>query len=145
MTKRCAMLLYFTFDLVVEDNCQTFRNLFLFLQLQSFRTSVSKLLGLDLPVPDYEIISRLQKLVSAHRDFTLVSRRYEDPLLLGGRNSPGGGGGGSRTPLLLGHSPAGTRTPRFDDSGFGDPPDLSTLDDSDDLNGIYNKRPLRTS
>ncbi|GLH16414.1 Uncharacterized protein GBIM_20687 [Gryllus bimaculatus] len=107
--------------------------------LISFRTSVSKLLGLDLPVPDYEIISRLQKLVHAHRDFTLVSRRYDDPLLIG--NSPGG----ARTPLLMGHSPAGTRTPRYDDSGFVDPPDLSVLDDSDDVNGIYNKRPIRTS
>ncbi|XP_049789264.1 coiled-coil domain-containing protein 170 [Schistocerca nitens] len=105
--------------------------------LQGFRSSVSKLLGLDLPVPDYEIISRLQKLVSAHRDFTLVSRRYDDPLLLGSA---------SRTPLPVGNSPnPGPRTPRFDDSGFGDPPDLSTLDDSDDVNGIYNKRPLRTS
>ncbi|XP_063235771.1 coiled-coil domain-containing protein 170 isoform X2 [Bacillus rossius redtenbacheri] len=103
--------------------------------LLSFRTSVAKLLNLEAPLPDYEIVSRLQKLVQAHRDFTSVSRRYDDPLLTGG----------SRTPLLLGHSPAGTRTPRYDDSGFVDPPDLSALDDSDDLNGVYNKRPLRGS
>ncbi|KAJ9583754.1 hypothetical protein L9F63_021917, partial [Diploptera punctata] len=105
--------------------------------LQSFRSSVGKLLGADVGMPDYELIARLQKLVHAHRDFTLVSRRYEDPLLL--RASP------PRTPMMLGPSPAGTRTPRYDDSGFVDPPDLSTLDDSDDVNGIYNKRPLRTS
>lgn len=96
---------------------------------------MSQLLGLDLPIPDYEIISRLQKLVHAHRDFTLLSRRYDDPLLLG--HSPGPAGGGSRTPLRMSHSPA-----RYDDSGFVDPPDLSV--DSDDVNGIYNKRPLRT-
>lgn len=29
------------------------------------------MLGLDLPVTDYDIIQRLQKLVHAHRDFTL--------------------------------------------------------------------------
>ncbi|XP_068085256.1 coiled-coil domain-containing protein 170 [Anabrus simplex] len=107
--------------------------------LLNLRSQVSKLLGLDLPVPDYEIITRLQKLVHAHRDFTLVSRRYEDPLILG-NPSPGG----TRTPMLPGHSP-GTRTPRYEDSGFVDPPDLSCLDDSDDLNGIYNKRPIRSS
>nr|CAD7263040.1 unnamed protein product [Timema shepardi] len=106
--------------------------------LLSFRTSVMKLLGLETPLPDYEVISRLQKVVQAHRDFTLVSRRYEDPLLMGG---------GSRTPLLLGHSPAGTRTPRYDDSGFVDPPDLSVLDDSDEVNGggVYGKRGVRSS
>ncbi|GFG36972.1 hypothetical protein Cfor_05393, partial [Coptotermes formosanus] len=109
--------------------------------LLSFRTSVSKLLGVDGSLPDYELIARLQKLVHAHRDFTLVSRRYDDPLLL--RNSPPAGG--TRTPVTLGPSPGGTRTPRYDDSGFIDPPDLSTLDDSDEVNGIYNKRPIRTS
>lgn len=110
-------------------------------QLLSFRTSVGKLLGMDGSLPDYELIARLQKLVHAHRDFTLVSRRYDDPLLL--RNSPPAGG--TRTPVTLGPSPGGTRTPRYDDSGFIDPPDLSTLDDSDEVNGIYNKRPIRTS
>ncbi|PSN31683.1 hypothetical protein C0J52_24643 [Blattella germanica] len=109
--------------------------------LQSFRTSVSKLLAVDGSLPDFELVSRLQKLVHAHRDFTLVSRRYDDPLLL--RNSPPMGG--SRTPMMLGPSPGGTRTPRYDDSGFVDPPDLSTLEDSDEVNGIYNKRPIRTS
>lgn len=96
---------------------------------------------MDGSLPDYELISRLQKLVHAHRDFTLVSRRYDDPLLL--RNSPTAGG--TRTPVTLGPSPGGTRTPRYDDSGFIDPPDLSTLDDSDEVNGVYNKRPIRTS
>ncbi|XP_021937805.1 coiled-coil domain-containing protein 170 isoform X3 [Zootermopsis nevadensis] len=109
--------------------------------LLSFRTSVGKLLGTDGNLPDYELIARLQKLVHAHRDFTLVSRRYDDPLLL--RNSPPVGG--TRTPMMLGPSPGGSRTPHYDDSGFVDPPDLSTPDDSDDVNGIYNKRPIRTS
>lgn len=43
-------------------------------QLQSFKSSVAKILGIALPMPDYELISRLQKLVDAHHDFTLVRR-----------------------------------------------------------------------
>lgn len=49
-------------------------------QLQSFRVSVTKLLSEPICTPDYEIISRLQKMVAAHRDFTMISRRYEEPL-----------------------------------------------------------------
>lgn len=41
-------------------------------QLQNFKSSVAKILGVALPMPDYELISRLQKLVDAHHDFTLV-------------------------------------------------------------------------
>lgn len=49
-------------------------------QLQSFRVSVAKLLSEPICTPDYEIITRLQKMVSAHRDFTMLSRRYDEPL-----------------------------------------------------------------
>lgn len=49
-------------------------------QLQSFRVSVAKLLSEPICTPDYEIISRLQKMVAAHRDFTMLSRRYDEPL-----------------------------------------------------------------
>lgn len=50
------------------------------LQLQSFRVSVVKLLSEPICTPDYEIISRLQKTIAAHRDFTMLSRRYDEPL-----------------------------------------------------------------
>lgn len=49
-------------------------------QLQSFRVSVAKLLSEPICTSDYEIISRLQKMVAAHRDFTMLSRRYDEPL-----------------------------------------------------------------
>lgn len=49
-------------------------------QLQSFRVSVAKLISEPICTPDYEIISRLQKMVAAHRDFTMLSRRYDEPL-----------------------------------------------------------------
>lgn len=52
----------------------------LLFQLQSFRVSVAKLLSEPICTPDYEIISRLQKMVAAHRDFTMISRRYDEPL-----------------------------------------------------------------
>lgn len=48
--------------------------------MQSFRASVAKLLTEPLCSPDYEIISRLQKIIAAHRDFTMLSRRYDEPL-----------------------------------------------------------------
>ncbi|KAK4886864.1 hypothetical protein RN001_003135 [Aquatica leii] len=50
-------------------------------QLQSFKSSVAKILGVILPMPDFELVSRLQKLVDAHHEFTVVSRRYDDPVL----------------------------------------------------------------
>ncbi|KAF7992782.1 hypothetical protein HCN44_005126 [Aphidius gifuensis] len=84
--------------------------------------------------PDYEIISRLQKMVSAHRDFTMLSRRYDEPL----ETSP------SRCtsihPVHSVHPPRspGSRCTRYDDSGFADPPDLHEIDDD------Y-KRPVRSS
>ncbi|XP_060803910.1 coiled-coil domain-containing protein 170-like [Amyelois transitella] len=84
-------------------------------QLLSFRHSIAKLLGILVPasVSDFEMVSRLQKLIDAHHDFTVVSRRYDDPTLL--RAS-------SRSPPP---SRCRTRTPdrslRYDDSGYADP------------------------
>uniref|UniRef100_A0A2A4J8C4 Coiled-coil domain-containing protein 170 n=1 Tax=Heliothis virescens TaxID=7102 RepID=A0A2A4J8C4_HELVI len=84
-------------------------------QLTSFRNSIAKLLGILVPVSvsDFEMVSRLQKLIDAHHDFTVVSRRYDDPALL--RAS-------SRSPPP---SRCRTRTPdrslRYDDSGYADP------------------------
>ncbi|XP_011064601.1 PREDICTED: coiled-coil domain-containing protein 170 isoform X2 [Acromyrmex echinatior] len=101
-------------------------------QLQSFRVSVAKLLSEPICTPDYEIISRLQKMVAAHRDFTMLSRRYDEPL----ETSP------SRcTSIHPVHPPRspGSRCTRYEDSGFADPPDLHDIDDD------YNKRPVRSS
>ncbi|XP_048505346.1 coiled-coil domain-containing protein 170 isoform X4 [Athalia rosae] len=104
-------------------------------QLQSFRVSVAKQLSEPICTPDYEIISRLQKMVAAHRDFTMLSRRYDEPL----ETSP------SRCtsihPVHPGHPPIspGSRCTRYDDSGYTDPPDLHDIDDD------YNKRPIRSS
>ncbi|XP_039285474.1 coiled-coil domain-containing protein 170 [Nilaparvata lugens] len=108
-------------------------------QLVSLRTSVCSLLSLDVSVPDYEIISKLTKMANAHREFTLVSRRYDDPLQLPHVAT-------ARSPRA---SPVHkTCTPRFgapphsphNDSGFLDP----ILDDCDsDINTVYNKRPMR--
>nr|CAH7715455.1 unnamed protein product [Callosobruchus chinensis] len=91
-------------------------------QLQSFKHSIAKILGAPLPMPDYELISRLQKLVDAHHDFTLVSRRYDDPALRLTARSPTLGSRGARTP---------DRSLRYDDSGYADvAADIS--DDVDD-------------
>ncbi|XP_076239449.1 coiled-coil domain-containing protein 170 [Calliopsis andreniformis] len=101
-------------------------------QLQSFRVSVVKLLSEPICSPDYEIISRLQKMVAAHRDFTMLSRRYDEPL----DTSP------SRCtsihPVHPSRSP-GSRCTRYEDSGFADPPDLRDIEDE------FNKRPVRSS
>ncbi|XP_013177180.1 PREDICTED: coiled-coil domain-containing protein 170 [Papilio xuthus] len=84
-------------------------------QLTSFRNSIAKLLGILVPssVSDFEMVSRLQKLIDAHHDFTVVSRRYDDPALLRAA---------SRSPPP---SRCRTRTPdrslRYDDSGYADP------------------------
>lgn len=105
------------------------------LQLLSLRNSVTSLLGLETTCPDYEIVSRLTKLVNAHREYTSVSRRYDDPVLPHLHRSP-----------RFNPSPEHKVTPRYtsghDDSGFLDP----IIDDCDsDINTIYNKRPLRSS
>ncbi|KAJ8953106.1 hypothetical protein NQ318_013450 [Aromia moschata] len=88
-------------------------------ELQNFKRSVAKILGVSLPMPDYELISRLQKLVDAHHDFTLVSRRYDDPVLRLTARSPTGGSRYTRTPDRS----------RYDDSGYTDGADLDDIDD----------------
>ncbi|XP_012342212.1 coiled-coil domain-containing protein 170 isoform X2 [Apis florea] len=100
-------------------------------QLQSFRVSVTKLLSEPICTPDYEIISRLQKMVAAHRDFTMISRRYEEPL----ETSP------SRcTSIHAMHPPRSPGCARYEDNGFADPPDLRDIEDE------FNKtRPVRSS
>lgn len=88
-------------------------------QLQNFRCSVAKILGCVLPMPDYELVSRLQKLVDAHHDFTVVSRRYDDPVLRLTSRSPTGGSRCTRTPDRC----------RYDDSGYVDAGDVDDIDD----------------
>ncbi|XP_030767167.1 coiled-coil domain-containing protein 170-like [Sitophilus oryzae] len=88
-------------------------------QLQSFKQSIAKILGVVLPMPDYELVSRLQKLVDAHHDFTLVSRRYDDPVLRLTARSPTGGSRCTRTPDRS----------RYDDSGYVDGVDLDNSDE----------------
>ncbi|XP_065158638.1 coiled-coil domain-containing protein 170 isoform X2 [Atheta coriaria] len=98
-------------------------------QLINFRASVAKILGIVLPLPDYEVINRLQKLVDAHHDFTLVSRRYDDPVLRLTARSPTGGSRCTRTPDRS----------RYDDSGYTDPVDIDDIDDE-----LFAKRQSRT-
>ncbi|CAH0560001.1 unnamed protein product [Brassicogethes aeneus] len=88
-------------------------------QLQSFKHSIAKILGVVLPMPDYELVGRLQKLVDAHHDFTLVSRRYDDPVLRLATRSPTAGSRCTRTPDRS----------RYDDSGYTDAADLDDIDD----------------
>ncbi|KAG8286374.1 hypothetical protein J6590_061594 [Homalodisca vitripennis] len=107
--------------------------------LNSFRTSVVSLLGLETTCPDYEVIGRLTKVMNAYREFSSVSRRYDDPVLPHVHISP------HRTPhhspRRTSHSPRRTprfspdhKTPRCDDSGFLDP----IIDDCDsDLNNRW--------
>lgn len=94
-------------------------------QLQNFKCSVAKILGVILPMPDYELVSRLQKLVDAHHEFTVVSRRYDDPVLRLTSRSPTLGSRYTRTP----------DKPRYGDSGYVDAVDF------DDLDGELYKRP----
>ncbi|KAF4520603.1 hypothetical protein B566_EDAN006014 [Ephemera danica] len=118
-------------------------------QLLTLRATVGKLLGVDpsrSPVPDYDIVSRLQKLVHAQREFAQVSRRYEDPLRLLPNSPPRcatpgacGGTGGCNTGDLMLRTPDSRTALRYDDSGFCDPAELSPLSELDD---VYNKRPL---
>lgn len=52
-------------------------------QLLDFRTVVARMLGLDintLAVPDYEIISRLEKLIEAHHSTTFATLSLEEAL-----------------------------------------------------------------
>lgn len=135
--------LFFTQAMIYDDNFATFLKWkLIWLQLSSFRASVVSLLSMDTTCPDYEIIARLSKVMSAYREFSSVSKRYDDPILPHVHPSP------RRTPHHSPHSPRRTprfspdrKTPRCDDSGFLDP----IMDDCDsDLNSLY-KRPYRTS
>ncbi|KAF6210174.1 hypothetical protein GE061_013276 [Apolygus lucorum] len=85
-------------------------------QLASLRGTICNIVGLPSACADYEIISRVTKMANAHREFTKVSRRYDE-------------------------LPAVTSAP----SPRYEPPYIDTvLDDLDsDLNSIYNKRPNR--
>lgn len=77
-------------------------------------------------------LRRLQKLVDAHHDFTLVSRRYDDPVLRLTSRSP--------TPGVVSRM---SRTPdrsRYDDSGYDPAPDID-----DDMDDLFTKRPPRPS
>ena len=52
-------------------------------QLQDFRQVIARMLGMDivtLAVPDYEIISRLEKLIQAHHSHALTSFHVENSL-----------------------------------------------------------------
>ena len=56
---------------------------FNYLQLLDFRNVVARMLGLDintLAVPDYEIISRLEKLIQAHHTHTFTTLSMEEAL-----------------------------------------------------------------
>lgn len=99
-------------------------------QLQNFKSSIAKILGAPLPIPDYELITRLQKLVDAHHDFTLVSRRYDDPVLRLTSRSPTGGSRCTRTPDRS----------RYDDSGYTDAVDIDDIED--DIYKTRQSRPL---
>ncbi|CAL7934683.1 unnamed protein product [Xylocopa violacea] len=92
-------------------------------QLQTFRLSVVKLLSEPICAPDYEIISRLQKIVAAHRDFTMLSRRYDEPF----ENSP------SRCTIHRSRSPGSRCCARYEE------PDLRDIEDE------FDKRPVRSS
>ncbi|KAL2741248.1 coiled-coil domain-containing protein 170 isoform X3 [Vespula maculifrons] len=104
-------------------------------QLQSFRVSIVKLLSEPICTPDYEIITRLQKMVAAHRDFTMLSRRYDEPLEASPSRCT------SIHPIHSVHPPRspGSRCTRYEDSGFADPPDLHDIEED------FNKRPVRSS
>ncbi|XP_076766392.1 coiled-coil domain-containing protein 170 [Xylocopa sonorina] len=95
-------------------------------QLHTFRLSVVKLLSEPICTPDYEIISRLQKIIAAHRDFTMLSRRYDEPF----ESSP------SRCtsihPIHRSRSP-GSRCTRYEEI------DLRDIEDE------FDKRPVRSS
>lgn len=52
-------------------------------QLQDFRQVMARMLGMDivtLAVPDYEIISRLEKLIQAHHSHALTSFQVENSI-----------------------------------------------------------------
>ncbi|XP_050440677.1 coiled-coil domain-containing protein 170 isoform X3 [Adelges cooleyi] len=56
--------------------------------LEDFRRAVLGLLALDSSSTDYEITSKISKLVAAHREFSILSKRYDDPLPTYAHNAP---------------------------------------------------------
>lgn len=56
-------------------------------QLQTFRTSVARLLHLR-DIPHSSLLQRLQTLCHAHQEFTLLSRRYESVSPVGDHQCP---------------------------------------------------------
>lgn len=82
--------------------------------LEDLRRTVISLLALDSSCTDYEITSKITKLVAAHREFSILSRRYDDPL------------------------PSYVHLPPPSESS-----DPLTVDDFEILNNSYNKRPPR--
>lgn len=74
------------------------------------------LLALDSSCTDYEITSKITKLVAAHREFSMLSKRYDDPL----------------PPSYVRHG--------LPPSESSDP---ATVDDFEILNNAYNLRPAR--
>ncbi|XP_065211761.1 coiled-coil domain-containing protein 170 isoform X3 [Planococcus citri] len=98
--------------------------------LSDLRRSVVSLLGLDSTCPDYEIVSKLSKLINAHREYTLVTKRYDDPLPMAGAISPRYG--------TLDHS-VGNRYLTYDSKYYD-----ALLDDVDaSINAASNKRPTK--
>lgn len=49
-------------------------------QLSAFKGSVARLLHVH-DMPDSDLLHRLQSVCHAHQDFTLLSRRYESPVV----------------------------------------------------------------
>ncbi|XP_026810710.1 coiled-coil domain-containing protein 170 isoform X3 [Rhopalosiphum maidis] len=82
--------------------------------LEDLRRTVISLLALDSSCTDYEITSKITKLVAAHREFSILSKRYDDPL------------------------PSYVHLPPPSESS-----DPLTVDDFEILNNAYNKRPQR--
>ena len=57
--------------------------LYFILQLLDFRNVIARMLGLDintLAIPDYEIISRLEKLIQAHHTHSFTKMNMEEAL-----------------------------------------------------------------
>ncbi|XP_025200876.1 coiled-coil domain-containing protein 170 isoform X1 [Melanaphis sacchari] len=82
--------------------------------LEDLRRTVISLLALDSSCTDYEITSKITKLVAAHREYSILSKRYDDPL------------------------PSYVHLPPPSESS-----DPLTVDDFEILNSAYNKRSQR--
>lgn len=89
-------------------------NFYQFVKLSELRRMIISMLALDSSCTDYEITSKITKLVAAHREFSILSKRYDDPL----------------SPYT--HIPAPSESS-----------DPTTIEDFEILNSAYNKRPLK--